>query len=206
MCQFEPSGPKVPLPDLGQIGEILSDIVRDEQRASEIIAGLRNLLNNRTEADLRTFELNDTVRDVVKIIAPEMEKRGVVLRTLLASEALPVRCDPIHLQQVMINLVMNGMDAMDGEPGPHNLTVRTRQNAESDFVEVRISDSGKGIPEGNLASIFDAFVTTKPQGTGLGLPIALTILESYGGDIWAENRQRGAVFSFRLPLAKTHAG
>jgi signal transduction histidine kinase len=190
-------------PDLGQIDEILSDIVRDEQRASEIIAGLRNLLNNRTEADLRKFELNDAVRDVVKIIAPEMEKRGVVLRTLLASEALPVRCDPIHLQQVMINLIMNGMDAMDGEPGPHSLTVRT--HAESDFVEVRISDSGKGIPESNLTSIFDAFVTTKPQGTGLGLPIARTILESYGGDIWAENRQRGAVFSFRLPLARTHA-
>jgi signal transduction histidine kinase len=193
-------------PDLGQIGEILSDIVRDEQRASEIIAGLRNLLNNRTETDLRTFELNDTVRDVVKIMASEFEKRGVVLRTLLASEALPVRCDPIHLQQVMINLVMNGVDAMDGEPRPHNLTVRTRQNAESDFVEVRISDSGKGISKDNLASIFDAFVTTKPQGTGLGLPIARTILESYGGDIWAENRQRGAVFSFRLPLARTHAG
>jgi signal transduction histidine kinase len=193
-------------PDLGQIGEILSDIVRDEQRASEIIAGLRNLLNNRTETDLRTFELNDTVRDVVKIIAPEIEKRGIVLRTLLASQALPVRCDPIHLQQVMINLVMNGMDAMDGEPGPHNLTVRTGQHAESDFIEVRISDSGKGIPESNLASIFDAFVTTKPQGTGLGLPIARTILESYGGDIWAENRQRGAAFSFRLPLAKAKAG
>ena len=192
-------------PDLGQIGEILSDIVRDEQRASEIIAGLRNLLKNRTETDLGSFELNDTVRDVVKIISPEVEKRGVVLRTLLASEALPVRCDPIHLQQVMINLVMNGMDAMDGEPGPHNLTVKTRQNAESDFVEVRISDSGKGIPKDNLASIFDAFVTTKPQGTGLGLPIARTILESYGGDIWAENRQRGAVFSFRLPLARTDA-
>jgi signal transduction histidine kinase len=193
-------------PDLGQIGEILSDIVRDEQRASEIIVGLRNLLKNRTEIDLRTVELNGTVRDGVKIIAPEMEKRGVVLRTLLASDALPVRCDPIHLQQVMINLVVNGMDAMDGEPGPHNLTVRTRQNAESDFVEVRISDSGKGIPESNLTSIFDAFVTTKAQGTGLGLPIARTILESYGGDIWAENRQRGVVFSFRLPLARTHAG
>jgi signal transduction histidine kinase len=191
-------------PDLRQIGEILSDIVRDEQRASEIIAGLRNLLNNRTETDLRTFELNDTVRDVVKIIAPEVEKRGIVLRTLLASEALPVRCDPIHLQQVIINLMMNGMDAMDGEPGPHNLTVRTGRDAESDFIEVRISDSGKGIPESNLTSIFDAFVTTKPQGTGLGLPIARTILESYGGDIWAENRQRGAVFSFRLPLVKTH--
>jgi signal transduction histidine kinase/ABC-type uncharacterized transport system substrate-binding protein len=192
-------------PDLAQISDILSDIVRDEQRASDIIVGLRNLLNNRTEADLRTFELNDAVRDVVKIIAPEMERRGVVLRTLLASEALPVRCDPIHLQQVVINLVMNGMDAMDGEPGPHNLTVRTCRNAESDFVEVRISDSGKGITESNLTRIFEAFVTTKPQGTGLGLPIARTILESYGGEIWAENRQRGTVFSFRLPLACANA-
>jgi signal transduction histidine kinase len=192
-------------PDLGQIGEILSDIVRDEQRASEIIQGLRNMLNNRTEADLRLVDLNDTVRAVVKIIAPEVERRGVVLRTLLSAEALIVRCDPIHLQQVLMNLVMNGMDAMDGEPRPHNLTIRTRRNAEHDVVEVRISDSGKGVPESALTSIFNAFVTTKPQGTGLGLPIARTIIESYGGDIWAENRQRGAVFSFRLPLTRMQA-
>jgi signal transduction histidine kinase len=192
-------------PDLRQIGEILSDIVRDEQRASEIILGLRNLLNHRTEADLRLVDLNDTVRGVVKIIASEVERRGVVLRTLLSAEALTVRCDPIHLQQVLMNLVMNGMDAMDGEPRPHNLTIRTRRNAEYDVVEVHISDSGKGIPESALSSIFDAFITTKPQGTGLGLPIARTILESYGGNIWAENRQRGAVFSFTLPLAKTQA-
>jgi signal transduction histidine kinase len=111
--------------------------------------------------------------------------------------------------RVSLSTMRNKTDRNDARgiaPGPHNLTVRTRQNAESDFVEVRISDSGKGIPECNLASIFDAFVTTKPQGTGLGLPIARTILESYGGDIWAENRQLGAVFSFRLPLARTHAG
>ena len=127
------------------------------------------------------------------------------MRTVLAPEALPVRSDPIHLQQVIINLVMNGIDAMDDQPKPHNLTIRTRQNAESDLVEVRVSDSGKGIPDANLASIFDAFVTSKPQGTGLGLAIARTILESYGGDIWAENRQRGAVFCFRLPLAKAAA-
>ena len=193
-------------PDLGQIGEILSDIVRDEQRASEIILGLRKLLNNRTEADLRSFDLNDTVRDMVKIVTPEVERRGVVLRTVLAPEGLTVRCDPIHLQQVLMNLVMNGMDAMDDEPAPHNLTIRTRRNAEYEVTEVRISDTGKGIPEKDLTSIFDAFVTTKPQGTGLGLPIARTIVESYGGDIWAENRQCGAVFSFRLPLAKTQAG
>jgi signal transduction histidine kinase len=98
---------------------------------------------------------------------------------------------------------MNGMDAMKDVASPHNLTIRTARAADADGVEMRVSDSGTGIPNDKLASIFDAFVTTKPQGTGLGLPIARTILESYGGELWAENRTRGAVFSFRLPLAKT---
>jgi signal transduction histidine kinase len=189
-------------PDLTQIGEILSDIIRDEQRAGEIILGLRNLLNDRKEADLRALDLNDTVPELVKIVTPEIVKREITLRTVLAPEALPVRADPIHMQQVIINLVMNGMDAMEDEPRPRNLTIRTRRNAENDLAEVRVSDSGKGIPGENLMTIFDAFVTTKPQGTGLGLPIARTIIESYGGTIWAENRQRGAVFCFTLPLAR----
>jgi signal transduction histidine kinase len=193
-------------PDLGQIGEILSDIVRDEQRASEIIFGLRNLLNDRKEADLRALDLNDIVPELVKIVTPEITKRGVILRTALTPDTLPVRADPIHMQQVIMNLIMNGMDAMEDEPGPRNLTIRTRRNAEYDFAEVRVSDSGKGIPEDKLTNIFDAFVTTKPQGTGLGLPIARTIVESYGGTIWGENRHRGALFSFTIPLAKTHAG
>lgn len=188
-------------PDVAQLGEILSDIVRDEQRASDIISGLRNLLNNRTESDLRTFDLNDSVRDVVKIVSPEITRRGVNLRTILAPEPLPVRCDPIHLQQVLMNLVMNGVDAMEGVAGPHNLTIRTAL-ADADGIEVRVSDSGPGIPNDKLASVFNAFVTTKPHGTGLGLPIARTILESYGGELWAENHPRGAVFSFKLPLAK----
>src|ERR1700738_4993205 len=105
-------------PDLTQIGEILSDIIRDEQRAGEIILGLRNLLNGRTEADLRALDLNDTVPELVKIVAPEIARRGVILRTALAPDALPVRADPIHMQQVIMNLVMNGMDAMEDEPGP----------------------------------------------------------------------------------------
>jgi signal transduction histidine kinase len=188
-------------PDVAQLGEILSDIVRDEQRASDIISGLRNLLNNRTESDLRTFDLNDSVRDIVKIVSPEITRRGVNLRTVLAPEPLQVRCDPIHLQQVLMNLVMNGVDAMD-EVVPRNLSIRTAL-ADADGIEVQISDSGTGIPNNKLASIFNAFVTTKPQGTGLGLPIARTILESYGGELWAENRTRGAVFSFRLPLDKS---
>ncbi|SDK22853.1 His Kinase A (phospho-acceptor) domain-containing protein [Bradyrhizobium lablabi] len=188
-------------PDVAQLGEILSDIVRDEQRASDIIGGLRNLLNNRTESDLRTFDLNESVRDIVKIVSPEITRRGVNLRTILTPEPLRVRCDPIHLQQVLMNLVMNGVDAMDNVV-PRNLSIRTAL-ADADGIEVQISDSGTGIPNNKLASIFNAFVTTKPEGTGLGLPIARTILESYGGELWAENRTRGAVFSFRLPLDRS---
>jgi signal transduction histidine kinase len=189
-------------PDLTQIGEILSDIIRDEQRAGEIILGLRNLLNDRRGSKPQALDLNDTVPELVKIVTPEVVKREITLRTVLTSESLPVRADPIHMQQVLINLVMNGMDAMQDEPRPRNLTIRTRRNAESDVAEVRISDSGTGVREENLAHIFDPFVTTKPKGTGLGLPIARTIIESYGGTIWAENRTRGAVFCFTLPLVR----
>jgi signal transduction histidine kinase len=193
-------------PDLVQIGEILGDIVRDEERASEIIVGLRNLLNNRNETDLKYFDLNDTVHEVVRIVAPEAARRKIALTAECTPDALPVRSDPIHLQQVMINLAMNGMDAMDDcDAGPRNLTIRTQQNSESGTAEVTVADSGKGIPEENLTSVFDAFFTTKPQGTGLGLPIARTIIQTYGGTIWAENRDRSAVFSFRLPLAKVVA-
>jgi C4-dicarboxylate-specific signal transduction histidine kinase len=111
-----------------------------------------------------------------------------------------VRSDPIHLQQVMINLAMNGMDAMDDcEAGPRNLKIRTLHDTESGTAEVTVADSRKGIPEKNPASVFGAFFTTKPQDTGLGLPIARTIIQTYGGTIWAENRDRSAVFCFRLP-------
>ena len=197
---------KVDPPDLTQIGEILSDIIRDEQRAGEIILGLRSLLNERKAADLQALDLNDTVPGLVKIVTPEVVRREITLRTVLAPEALPVRADPIHMQQVIMNLVMNGIDAMENEPRPHNLTIRTRRDAERDVAEVRVSDSGTGIRQEDLTHIFDAFVTTKPQGTGLGLPIARTIIESYGGTIWAENRLRGAVFCFTLPLASAGAG
>ena len=163
------------------------------------------MLNDRKQAELQALDLNETVPELVKIVTPEVVKREITLRVVLAPEALPVRADPIHMQQVIMNLVMNGMDAMEDGPAPRNLTIRTYRNAEHDDAEVRVSDSGTGIREENLARIFDAFVTTKAQGTGLGLPIARTIIESYGGTIWAENRLRGAVFCFTLPLASANA-
>ncbi len=144
-------------PDLVQIGDILSDIIRDEQRAGEIILGLRSLLNERKAADLQALDLNDTVPELVKIVTPEVVRREITLRTVLAPEALPVRADPIHMQQVIMNLVMNGIDAMENEPRPHNLTIRTRRDAERDVAEVRVSDSGTGIRQEDLTHIFDAF-------------------------------------------------
>lgn len=161
------------------------------------------MLNNRSETDLKCFDLNDTVQEVVRIVAPEAARRKIALTADCIPDELPVRSAPIHLQQVMINLAMSGMDAMDDcEIGSRNLTIRTQQNAESRTAEVTVVDSGKGIPEENLTSVFEAFFTTKPRGTGLGLPIARTIIQTYGGTIWVENRGRSAVFCFRLPLAR----
>ncbi len=189
-------------PDIAQVIEILSDIVRDDQRAGEIILGLKNLLNNRNEVELQLCDLNETVREVVRIISPEAARRIVVVDIECTSDVLSVRADPVHLQQVIINLAMNGMDAMDNCES-RDLTIRTQRSAESEAAEIIVTDSGEGISKESLANIFDAFFTTKPQGTGLGLPIARTIVESYGGTIWAENCNRGAAFRVVIPLAKT---
>jgi signal transduction histidine kinase len=122
-----------------------------------------------------------------------------------ASGSLIVQADQVHLQQVLVNLAVNGMDAMQGsEHGDRRLTFETIRNGNSQ-VEVSITDSGDGVPSENLEGIFETFFTTKPDGTGLGLSIARTIVETYGGKIWAENRSSGgAAFRFTLPLAQVH--
>jgi signal transduction histidine kinase len=193
-------------PDLRQIGEILADIVRDDQRASDIISGLKNLLDNKRASDLQAFDLNDAVRDVAGIVAPEAVRREIILTTDCAAGGLPVRADPIHMQQVILNLAMNALDAMEGcDPKPGKLKIQTLRDADLGIARLAVTDSGRGIPEDKLTTIFEAFFTTKVQGTGLGLPIARTIIHTYGGKIWAENRLRGAAFYFTLPLAKAIA-
>ena len=120
-----------------------------------------------------------------------------------AQQPLPVRADRVHLQQVIIILVTNAMDALaDASPDAGGITVQTALVGES-VVEVAVSDTGTGIPEHALSRVFDTFYTTKKQGTGLGLSIARTIVETYGGKIWAENNaESGTVFRFTLPLLR----
>jgi signal transduction histidine kinase len=189
-------------PDLHLLKDILADIRRDDQRAGEIIRHLRGLLK-KGEIELHKFDLNDAIDDAVHILEPEATKRGVVLSAAPGQAACPVRADQVHVQQVLLNLAANGMDAMLGcAPGKRRLEIRTALNGGSQ-VEVSVADSGTGIPKDQLNDIFETFYTTKPQGTGLGLSIARTLVETYGGKIWAENRSGGgAVFRFTLPLAE----
>jgi len=190
-------------PDLREVDEILSDVIRDDQRASDIVHSQKSFLKKDNGTGLQVFDLNDSVREVVDIAASEAAKRGVALSAGRSAETLPIRADRVQMQQVILNLVMNGLDALqDCDAAARTLKIQTSRNRDSTAAELTVSDSGNGVPADKLRSIFDAFVTTKPDGTGLGLPIARTIVEIHGGTIWAENRRDGgAAFHVTVPLA-----
>jgi signal transduction histidine kinase len=191
-------------PDLNLIKQILVDIKDDDQRAGDIISRLRGLLKKRSEIDWQEFDLNEVISSAIKIVRPEAERRSIVVSSRGAMEELRVRADRVHIQQVILNLATNAMDAMlDVASTERRLVFRTRLTKESK-VELSISDTGRGIPGGQLVGIFDPFYTTKPTGTGLGLSIARMIVETYAGKIWAGNHpEGGAVIRFNLPLVRS---
>jgi signal transduction histidine kinase len=188
-------------PDLDKVKAILADIRRDDQRAADVISRLRALMR-KTEPEPQRIDVNDVVRVITDILGAEAASRGVMLSADLAARPLPALADPVHLQQVVLNLALNGMDAMLGRPaGDRHMTV-TAVLADPKTIKVAISDTGTGIPPDRLKDIFEPYFTTKRQGMGLGLSIARTIIEQSGGRIWAENRRDGgATFSFTLPVA-----
>ena len=191
-------------PDIEQLKEIMADIRKDDERAGEIIGHLRGFLRIE-DAPPDKVSIDRAISDVLHIIEPEAAKRGVEIDCEQASEAFTVQADRVHLQQVLLNLALNGLDAMKDRPAGRRMVFRTSQFDDAK-VEIAVLDSGTGIPEGRLKEIFDSFVTTKQHGTGLGLSIARTIVEMYGGTIWAENREQGgAAFRFVLPLARSAA-
>ena len=193
--------------DRDQLKEVLADIRKSDQRAGDIIAHLRGLLKKRGEVEFEEVDLVNSIRDALHMLEPETKKRGVLVNAYLTEGALLVRADPVHLEQVILNLAANAMDSTQAAAaGMRKITVQTDVvgNAE---VEVSVSDTGAGIPNDKLKVIFETFYTTKQQGIGLGLSIVRTIVETYGGKIWAENRSDGgAVFRFRLPLSRATAG
>jgi signal transduction histidine kinase len=187
--------------DLALVKEMLSDIRRSDQRAADVITHMRELLR-RDDSEPLEIDMNDVIRHVIELLAPEARQRGIFVSTALDSRRLLVRANSVHMQQVVLNLALNGMDAMrDVAAGNRRLTIQTAL-LDNATVEVAISDSGPGIPADILKRVFEPFFTTKPEGIGLGLSIAHTIIERAGGAISAENRPMGgAVFRFSLPAA-----
>ncbi len=188
-------------PDLDEVREILADIRRDDERASEVIRRLRNVLK-KTPFEIRDIDLNDTVREAIGLVAAVAERRGVALRFAAAPGELRVKGDTVQLQQVILNLIINAMDAIsEADAQAREVSVSTARS--SPYAEIRIGDTGQGIAAADLKSIFDPFFTTKPQGMGMGLAIARTIIEAHRGAISAENRlSGGALFTIQLPIAR----
>src|SRR5450759_568580 len=169
----------------------------------------RVLIKSLERNALHTSRIRDMVRlngnrskSTLHIISLEAKRRRVALKANFAERVISVRANKIQLQQVILNLALNGMDAMqDRVPGAGKLSIETASIGKSE-VEVSVSDSGTGIHQDNLKKVFDPFYTTKQNGTGMGLSISQTIIATFGGKIWAENRSEGGtVFRFTLPLS-----
>jgi PAS domain S-box-containing protein len=186
-----------------EIREILTDIRSANLRADAVLGHIRDFLRNR-QTEKQLLDLNTVVSDVLLLVTPDSQKRRIQIRTELG-EGLPlVMGNRTHLEQVLLNLVVNAMDAMlDIHPGRRNLTIRTSKPNGDARVEVAVIDSGSGITSANLPRLFESFFTTSVEGMGLGLSIARSIIESHGGRIWADNNpDGGATFRFTLNTAK----
>jgi len=185
-------------PNLDEAREAARRIIRDGNRAGDVIARIRALLR-KTDTDKARLDINQTVQEVVILMQDDAVRKGVALRMELAADVLPVLGDRVQLQQVILNLVMNGIEAMSGVTDrSRDLLIRSRQH-ESDKVLVAVQDSGVGLQSESLDHLFKAFFTTKPKGMGMGLAISRSIIEAHGGKLWAvPNDGPGATFQFTL--------
>jgi two-component system sensor kinase FixL len=189
-------------PDLDEIRAILADIRKDDQRAGSVIDRMRALLR-RQSLDRRSVDVGELVGEVVALVRSDAAARHVTLESAVAEHLPPLFGDVVHLQQVLLNLIVNGMDAVE-EANRRDRRVRVTASLDRpQAVEIAVSDSGPGVPADKLTHIFDPFFTTKAKGMGMGLPICRTIIEAHSGRLWAENRpDGGASFRFTLPIAE----
>jgi signal transduction histidine kinase len=193
-------------PKLNEVGEILNDIKQDDRRASEVIARIRQMLR-KTPASLEDLDLNEVIGETMKLLAAGAAEKGVSLRAEFEPRLSKVRADRVQVQQVIVNLAINAMEAMHEDPqGQRRLVIQTRP-VNGKEAGVSVIDSGAGIDSSMLPRIFEAFATSKPSGMGLGLSISRTIVEAHGGTMSAENVSGGgAAFHFTLPFATATAG
>jgi signal transduction histidine kinase len=189
-------------PDLARARAAASRIEQDGNRAADVISRLRSFYKKGTPPKRERVDINEIIREMTALFRTEALRHSVRIHSELHEERPHVLADRVQLQQVFMNLMLNAIDAMKDAGG--ELTITSRPNPEGQLV-VSISDTGVGLPAENADRIFDAFHTTKPQGTGMGLAITRSIVEAHGGHVWATaNQGAGATFHFTLP-AKAEA-
>jgi signal transduction histidine kinase/CheY-like chemotaxis protein len=185
-------------PDLKEARAAASRIVRDATRAAEIIKRVRQLFK-KGGPERELVDVNEIAQEILFLLRSEAMQYSISVRTELASDLPRVIGDRVHLQQVLMNLIMNSIDAMKDVDGTRELCIKS-QRTETGQLLVSVTDTGIGLPPQHADQIFDAFFTTKPDGTGMGLRISRSVVESHGGRLWAaDNPPRGASFCFTLP-------
>jgi PAS domain S-box-containing protein len=187
-------------PNLGEVREALASIVGNAGRAGDIIERIRDQIR-KAPPRKKPFDLNAAIDEVIALGRSAIIKNRVWVQTRLCEGLFPVHGDRVQLQQVVLNLLLNAIEAMGSvEAAPRELLISTRQDHTG--VHVALHDSGPGIDAENLERVFNSFYTTKPSGTGMGLSICRSIIDAHGGRLWAEaNEPRGAIFQFTLPAA-----
>jgi len=191
-------------PDLEEAREAASRIVKDATRAADIISRIR-LLFKKVSPQRELVDVNEVIREMTILLRNEASRYSISVRTELETDFPLVMGDRVQLQQVFLNLILNAIDAVKDVDGTRELAIKS-QREENDQLLVSVSDTGVGLPPQQADQIFNAFFTTKPHGTGMGLRISRSIVESHGGRLWAaDNPPRGASFHLTLPTkAEAH--
>jgi C4-dicarboxylate-specific signal transduction histidine kinase len=193
-------------PNLDGVRATLDSIIEDAQRAGDIMHRIRALAK-KAPLRMARFDVNDAVLDVIAVTRSELVRHGVSLQTQLATGLPLIEGDRIQLQQVILNLILNAVEAMSGiDNGARELRISTGREGPI-AVLVTVRDSGPGLDPQSVDRLFEAFYTTKPGGLGMGLAICRSIIQAHGGRLWAiANEPRGAVFQFTLPLERDETG
>ncbi len=190
-------------PNIEEAREAAARIIKDVSRAAEIISRIR-LLFQKVTPQQQSIEVNEVIREMIVLLHGEATRYSISLRTQLADDLPQVIGDRVQLQQVLMNLIMNSIDATKEVENARELSIGS-QRGENHQVLISVSDTGVGLPAERADQIFNAFFTTKPQGTGMGLRISRSIIESHGGRLWAhDNSPHGAIFCFTLPGESRH--
>jgi C4-dicarboxylate-specific signal transduction histidine kinase len=185
-------------PDLQEAREAAMRIVKDQTRAAEIISRIR-LLFKKSTPEWELVDVNEAIREMIVLLRSEATRYDITVGMELAADLPRIMGDRVQLQQVLMNLIVNGIDAMKEVDGARQLAIRSQRDDDGKLI-VSVCDTGVGLPPQQADQIFNAFFTTKPHGTGMGLRISRSIIESHGGRLWAaDNSPRGASFYFSLP-------